>query len=348
MFVAVPYNESCSFMSNKSHLRAILRDRLAEVVDGVNAALRGNGLAGLEDVLRRVGRGGILPHWYERLARDGTLPNLDGKTIGSVVEMLLVAVLETRTFRGLGVPPLKINPARGIDLPDLDLGVKSPSENYCTSEPFFSAYERLLGGEHDIVVLLTDYQTAKKYPSLRLQIIGQRYMAKTQVADEHLCRVARSHRQWLLADSEARAKKVFRFLAYVNQSDWLGKHLFRLIEVLRDEDAVRAGIAAALRDFVGKNAKFAYSGKPAIPDDDCDSLRRILEIAPLHVGVVEAADNWVVQTQKEAGRAPSENEWNRLVNSPLDGLIGMSFALQWRYNFGRLFQENSNKPDFLP
>ena len=26
-----------------------------------------------------------------------------------------------------------------------------------------------------------------------------------------------------------------------------------------------------------------------------------------------------------------------LVNGPLDGEIGMSFALQWRYNFGRIF-----------
>ena len=79
------------------------------------------------------------------------IPNLDGKTIGSVIEMLLVAVLETFTFSGLGVPPLKLNPARGIDLPDLDLGVKSPSENFCTGEPFFSPYERLLGSEHDVL-----------------------------------------------------------------------------------------------------------------------------------------------------------------------------------------------------
>lgn len=84
--------------------------------------------------------------------------------------MLLVALLETSTFRGMGVPPLGINPARGVDLPDIDLGIKSPSQNYCTSEPFFSAYERLLGSEHDMVVLLTDYQTAKKTPPLRMNL----------------------------------------------------------------------------------------------------------------------------------------------------------------------------------
>ncbi|HUY90148.1 MAG TPA: hypothetical protein VMV10_15530 [Pirellulales bacterium] len=121
--------------------------------------------------MKRIGRGGVLPHWYKNLKKKGDLPNLDGKTIGSVIEMLLVGVLETSTFRGLEIPALRINPARGIDLPDLDLGVKSPSENYCTSEPFFSAYERLLGSEYDILVLLTDYQTAKKSPPLKLQII---------------------------------------------------------------------------------------------------------------------------------------------------------------------------------
>ena len=238
-----------------------------------------------------------------------------------------------RTFCGLGVPPLGVNPARGVDLPDLDLGVKSPSENFCTSEPFFSAYERLLGSEHDVVVLLTDYQTAKENPPLRLQIIGWRYLTGTQIADENLCRIARAHRNWLAAENEARAKKVMRFLAYVNQSDWLGKQLLRLIELLQDEEAIGVAIAKAVPDFERKNRMFSRKGRPLIPDQDLQALQGVLAIRPVRIGVIDAADNWVVQTQKEAGRAPNENEWQRL----LDGQIGMSFALQWRYNFGRLF-----------
>jgi hypothetical protein len=251
--------------------------------------------------------------------------------------MLLVAVLETTTFRGLGVPPLGINPARGVDLPDLDLGVKCPSRNYCTSEPFFSAYERLLGSEHDVVVLLTDYQTAKQKPPLRLQLIGWQYLTGTRVADVNLCRIARINREWLVADNEARAKKVFRFLAYINQSDWLGKQLLRLIAALQDEEAVRAVIGRAIPDFETKNRELARKAKPLIAEEDLVSLKGILGIRPLTVGVIDAADNWVVQSQKEAGRAPNEKEWQRLLSGPLDGRIGMSFALQWRYNFGRLF-----------
>src|SRR5262245_39414146 len=109
-------------MSTKAQLRAVLQPKLADTIARVNAALSGQNVEALEPVLRRIGRGQQLPHWYEGLKATHTLPNLDGKTIGSVIEMLLVAVLETHTFFGMNVPPLRINPARGVDLPDLDLG----------------------------------------------------------------------------------------------------------------------------------------------------------------------------------------------------------------------------------
>ncbi len=234
-------------MPDKELLRRLIRDRLGEIATHINDALRGKRLESLRQVLARIGRGGALPHWYEELERNGSLPNLDGKTVGSVVEMLLVAVLETVIFRDLNVGSLRINPARGVDLPDLNLGVKSPSENYCTSEPFFSAYARLLGSEFDILVLLTDYQSAKRSPPLRLQIINWRYLDKTQVADRGLCRLARMHRDWLLQENEPSLLKLFRFLAYVNQSDWRAKFLLRFIENMRDEAAVQSLIRQARR-----------------------------------------------------------------------------------------------------
>jgi hypothetical protein len=324
-------------MSSKQELRAVVRDNLDSVIEGVNNALRGKGLRGIEPVLKRLGRGGVLPHWYEKLKRDGTLPNLDGKTIGSVVEMILVAILETRTFSGMGLPSLRINPARGVDLPDLDLGVKSPSENYCTSEPFFSGYERLLGGEHDAVVLLTDYQDAKKKPPLRLQITRYEYLTKSQIADENLCRLAKGQREWLLAQSESWAKKVLRFLAFVNQSDWRAKKLVRLISSLQDSEQIKAIIAGAESEFATKNAQKAKKDKPLIPESDLMALKNVLKVSPLHMGVIDAADNWVIEVQKDFGRFPNDNEWGRFLESPLDGRIGMSYALQWRYNFAKVF-----------
>jgi hypothetical protein len=331
-------------MPTKEELRQVVRCNLNEVISRLNAALRGEDLAALESTLTRLGRGGQLPHWYQELQAAKTLPNLDGKTVGSVVELLLAAVLET----ALGIPPLRINPAHGVDLPDLDLGIKSPSENYCTSEPFFTAYERLLGSEHDALVLLTDYQQRKRTPPLKLQLIKWRYLTKSQIADESLCRFARTHREWLLQENESWAKKVFRFLAFVNQSDWRAKKLLALVANLQDESQINAIIHEAEADFAIYNKKKAKQDRPVLPDSDLAALRTILKIRPLHLGVIDAADNWVVEVQKELGRLPNENEWGRLINSPLDGMIGMSFALQWRYNFGKLFgveAESEADPD---
>jgi len=329
----------------KASLRRRLQDELDPTINRVNAALRGKSIVKLEPVLLRLGRGGHLPHWYEGLKRSHTLPNLDGKTIGSVVEMILVAVLETSTFAGLQVPPLRINPARGVDLPDLDLGVKSPSTNFCTSEPFFSAYERLTGSDHDALILLTDYQEAKKRPPLRLQILRHRYLRKTQIADHGLCATARKHRKALLEENEAWARKFFRFLAYVNQSDWLAKRLLGLAENLDVETTIRRQVADSEDDFQRVNAAREEASRPPIPEEDLESVRRVAKTRPLRLGVIDAADNWVLSSLKDASRPPNDNEWQRLCDGPLDGAIGMSFALQWRYNFGRIFNGSTDEAE---
>ncbi|MGL4423179.1 MAG: hypothetical protein ACRCZF_21130, partial [Gemmataceae bacterium] len=234
-------------------------------------------------------------------------------------------------------PPLRINPARGVDLPDLDLGVKSPSENFCTSEPYYSAYERLIGSEHDVLVLLTDYQVAKKTPPLRLQIIQWKYLKSTQIADHNLCRIALKHRDWLVSTDEARAQRVFRFLAYINQSDWRAKRLLHLVDHLRDDAQIHQVLKKAENEFATTNKERLKKDKVPIPESDLVALQGILKVSPLYVGIIDAADNWVVDVRKDTARAPNDNEWQRLLRGPLDGMIGMSLALQWRYNFGPLF-----------
>ena len=324
-------------MLSKEELRARLRESLDTTIHEVNRALRGENTEQLAEVLTRIGRGGRLPKWYEQLRTQHTLPNLDGKTIGSVIEMLLVAVLEKITFQGLEIPPLRVNPARGVDLPDLNIGIKSPSENYCTSEPFFSAYERLLGSEYDALILLTDYQTAKRKPPLKLQIIRFKYLDKTQIADYRLCQIAKKHREWLVTENEAWAQKVFRFLAYVNQSDWRAKQLLRLLDCLQDSTSVQCCIQQASIEFQKVNKKRIAKDAEPIPASDLESLQKINSIQTFYLGVIDAADNWVIEIQKDLARFPNSNEWARILTSPLDGQIGMSPALQWRYNFSRVF-----------
>ena len=327
-------------MSSKEELRQLLRERLEPTILAVNKALVGENLGALETTLTRVGRGGKLPHWFDQLKTQKSLPNLDGKTIGSIVEMILLAVLETQTLADCNLPPFRINPARGVDFPDLDLGVKSPSENFCTSEPFFSAYERLLGNEHDALVLITDYQEKKKSPPLRLKIAKFRYLFGTQIADRKLCAIAKKHREWLLKENESWMKRVFKFLAFVNQSDWRAKTILRMIEVLDDDASIGALLKRSESDFARVNGLRTKKGLAPLPDAECDAVKQAGKITPLKNGVIDAAENWVTDAQKDLGRNPNDNEWERLLKSPLDGMIGMSLALQWRYNFGPLFGSN--------
>ena len=126
-----------------SKYREIICDNIDSIKGHVNDLLSGTGLSDIKAILARMDRGGILPDWFEKLETTLTLPNLDGKTIGSVVEKLLACVLEKYVLESKVA--LHINPAKGVDIPELELGIKSPSENFCTSEPYFSAYERLIG-----------------------------------------------------------------------------------------------------------------------------------------------------------------------------------------------------------
>lgn len=327
-------------MLTKAELRDLLQKRLEETMTELNHALQGLNLERLEPVLLHVGRDQTLPHWYQQLYDEQTLPNLDGKTVGSIIEMLFVAVLETVTFRDVEIPQLRLNPARGVDLPDLDLGIKAPSENYDTSEPFLSAYERLLGSEYDALIMITDYQKRKLHPPLRLQVIQWHYFLNTELADFALTAIARKQRDWLLTQSEAWTQKIFRFLAYINQSDWRAKHLLRIIDAMQEADRIQRLVLEAKIDFRKKNDQRARKDKDAIPEHEIESLLSIAEVQPVTLGIVDAADNWVVENYKDFARLPNENEWGRLLTSPLNGQIGMSFALQWRYNFGRVFRDN--------
>lgn len=327
-------------MTTKEELRQIVRDNLDDLMSSLNDGLSGIGLEDLKSALTRLGRGGKLPHWYIGLEKDGRLPNFDGKTVGSILEMVFVAVLEKKVKEKLGQEvEFKVNPARGVDLPDLDLGIKSPSKNFCTSEPYFTAYERLYGNQHDALIFLTDYQDAKKKSLLTLQVSEWKYLRGTEIADAKLCQLARENREFLLADGDTgKAKRLFAFLAYVNQSDWRAVQLLKAIDALRDEREIEVVVKNSLLDFEKQNRKREKTGLIPLPDSERAAIARILEGTPLWHQVVIAADSWVTDVLQDAGRAPNLMEWERLQTGPLDGKIGMSFALQWRYNFGQVFR----------
>lgn len=332
-------NLSSSPPKTKAQLRVEVECNLDIIQERLNTALDGSATKNYKSHLKRLGRGGDLPRWYGDLAKKGELPNSDGKTIGSIIEMLLVAVLEEGPLKGHLDQPIQINPARGVDLPDLDLGVKSPSTNYCTSEPFFSPYERLLGNECDALILLTDYQEAKKNPPLKLKIEKTRYLRGSQIADRNLCAVVRNGREFMLERGEAEAARFFQFLAYVNQSDWYAKWLVKLLGTVANAEESHEIIAAAKKHFTETNKTRAKDKKAPLPDAYLEQIEEIEAVSPLWQGMLNATSNWLAINLGNAARLPAGDEFKRLKVSSLDGEITMSFALQWRYNFARVFDE---------
>jgi hypothetical protein len=327
-------------MLTDHEMRELVKTNIPDIVNWLNEYLKGVNVFEIEPTLKRLGRGGALPHWYENLSAGRSMPNLDGKTIGSVIEMTLVGVLENKLFATSKVPELAINPAKGVDIPLLGLGVKSPSENYCTSEPFFSAYERVLGNAHDNIVLLTDYQTAKKRPPpVRIQIIKAKYLTGSQIADKNLCRIAKKHREFTLTLGNAQAMKFLQFLCHVNQQSWLGKWLLKLCDDLQgNSESHGAIIEAAKEDHEKINVANVKKSKPTVDDSELGRLQSILLERNLANAIINASGDWVIEEVKDFARLANSNEWARYLVSPLDGEIGMSFALQWRYNFGAVFR----------
>ena len=80
------------------------------------------------------------------------------------------------------------------------------------------------------------------------------------------------------------------------------------------------------RDFTTKNERNIREGKATIPQDSMDRLNAISEITPTAQAIINAAENWVILSQKDNGRYPNDNEWHRFQSSPLNGKIGMSFG----------------------
>jgi hypothetical protein len=197
----------------------------------------------------------------------------------------------------------------------------------------------LLGNEFDALVLLTNYQTAKNISPFSLQILQTKYLTGSEISDLNLCILAKNLRE-KYNDSQM-LQKLVRFLAYVNQSDWEAKWILKIINlVLVNENNFDELLNVIRADFNRNNIRLDREGKVMMSEDSLQRLLNISEITPRVQGVIRAVDDWVIITQKDNGRFPNENEWHRFLTSPLNGKIGMSFALQWRYNFRALFNNN--------
>ena len=113
-------------MRSSKEYRDLVSSHTGDIQDYMNKILLGEGLEEVEPILRRIDHTGEVPGWFNDLKTIKGLNVADGKTIGSVLEKLLVCVIEKYIINENDFPycELSINPARGVDIPEIELGIK--------------------------------------------------------------------------------------------------------------------------------------------------------------------------------------------------------------------------------
>ena len=149
-----------------------------------------------------------------------------------------------------------------------------------------------------------------------------------------MCYCAREIRECVIGFGDAPARKAFKFLAFAVQSEWLCGALLKMMRALNSPDDLPELLKQVIGEFDRASAKRKI---PLLPEEKI-VLEELRERRPLNRAIIDSADDWVVGHWQEAARLPNDNEWGRLQKSRLDGKLGVSFALQWRYNFGVFFK----------
>ncbi len=288
-------------------VRQYLQENMAQLTEYVNRAFaEADFLRTLGDAIAHNSPLQETPSWYNDLLINGGLEVTNGKSIGSIVEKVVAAVIEVYIITEVdGIEPFRVrlNPAAGVDLPDIELGIKSPSENWGTSEPFFSPFERLTGNLHDCLVFLTNFQQVKDNRPYTLCMIESVYLTGSQLSDHVLTRHARRARTVIGINNDIYLE-FCRFLCLMNKN--------------------RAQDQSILNLFI--------QHFQSAEDPDVENSAPSLHECELQLGLwIENNGGAFTQLM------PSEIEMERLNDGPLNGVIGISFALQWRYTFRTTF-----------
>lgn len=287
-------------------VRNYLRQNMESLTRQVNRAFaESEVLESLRNAISNNSPNGEVPPWFENLLREGGLRVTNGKSIGSIVEKVVAAVIEVYMIPEIDdVEPfsVELNPAAGVDLPQIQIGIKSPSENWDTSEPFFSPFERITGNVHDCLVFLTNFQQVKNNLPYTLAMIDSRYLLGSELSDHVLTNHALRARNIIGIESGIYIK-FCRFLCLMNKNS-------------RDDQPI---LNIFLQHF------------RAVEDDDENPAPSLHECELF-------LDRWMEANGGVFAKlAPTELETQRLENGPLNGSIGISFALQWRYTFRSTF-----------
>lgn len=270
--------------------RKLLREKLPVIVREVNRYLKGCDHDQILQYILPFEQKRKQPLWLKHIEAHGKPDRDNSKSWGTYIEKLLKAEMaRTLAIRITG------SAAKGVDIPELQIGLKATSDkNPQSSEPLLSAYQRILGSTHDILVVIYNGTEFNGGDAKHLCVVETAWFTATQLADKTLCETARHLQKAAQKHTppveEEVLKRCLRLIAYVNrQGRRLPAYYRRLEDALKivSPDSIRQALAAGERETMPQ-----------------------LE-PPL----------------------PTPADWKTFLKSPLDGKISVSFALQWRYHY---------------
>jgi len=239
----------------------------------------------------------------------------DPKTIGTFIEKLLTVLFSIKkgcVFSG--------SSAKGVDLPELNLGIKATSDRQPqSSENFKNAYERIFGIGNALLVFIYNGTAYASEAEANLRCVQHYLLSETNAADKDLCASAQGvrelYREKIIGEDLLKAA-----LRLIVLSDKSNREFLGMCRLIREMASI----------FSGKTKGLEFRFLDANPRD----ARGYLTSADVQRALALAVDAY----QKQFPSFPFANdglitdEQSRVFREhPLDGRVSMSFALQWRF-----------------
>jgi hypothetical protein len=242
----------------------------------------------------------------------------DGKSIGTFIEKLLTVLLSIEkkcVFSG--------SAAKGVDLPELNLGIKATSDRQPqSSEAFKSAYERIFGIENALLVFIYNGTAYSGEAEENLRCVQHYLLSETNVADRGLCGYARDVRELYREKiiGEDLLKSILRLLVVSDKSK---KEFLGMARLIHEMASILGGGTKGVQ-FRYLDASKASDVMAYLTDTKVQhALAAAVDAYQAHFDSYPFANDGMIDGE----------QFKVFQEHPLDGKISLSFALQWRFQF---------------
>ncbi len=241
----------------------------------------------------------------------------DGKSIGTFIEKLLTILLSIEkgcVFTG--------SAAKGVDLPELNLGIKATSDRQPqSSEAFKNAYERIFGIDNALLVFIYNGTAYANDVEENLRCIQHYLLSETNVADKGLCAFARDARELYGGNiiGDDLLKSVLRLLVVSDKSN---REFLGMSRIVREMASILSGRTEGV-EFRYLDAKAADTRRYLTGTKVQKALVDAVRAYQAHFPSFPFANDGLI----------SDEQFVLFLEHPLDGKISISFALQWRFQF---------------